>query len=105
VLQLHPFELGKTLAADGQHGRSCVRLRLRAQQQQQNTYQHPFSLVPIPTVHVHFTAPSTANGTCADLLLSALVPVQANLNRIMAEYSSQPLSKIEEDTDRDRSVC
>lgn len=27
---------------------------------------------------------------------------KANLNRIMADYTSQPLSKIEEDTDRDR---
>ena len=27
---------------------------------------------------------------------------KANLNRIMADYSSQPLAKIEEDTDRDR---
>lgn len=27
---------------------------------------------------------------------------KANLNRIMAEYTSQPLNKIEEDTDRDR---
>jgi hypothetical protein len=53
----------------------------------------------------HFTAPSTLTSACADLtLLSVLVPVQANLNRIMAEYTSQPLSKIEEDTDRDRCV-
>ena len=27
---------------------------------------------------------------------------KANLNRIIADYTSQPLSKIEEDTDRDR---
>ena len=27
---------------------------------------------------------------------------KANLNRIMADYSGQPLSKVEEDTDRDR---
>jgi hypothetical protein len=27
---------------------------------------------------------------------------KANLNRIMADYTSQPLTKIEEDTDRDR---
>lgn len=27
---------------------------------------------------------------------------KANLNRIMADYTGQPLSKIEEDTDRDR---
>lgn len=27
---------------------------------------------------------------------------QANLNRIMAECTGQPLAKIEEDTDRDR---
>ena len=30
------------------------------------------------------------------------VSAQANLNRIMADYTSQPLAKIEEDTDRDR---
>lgn len=29
---------------------------------------------------------------------------KANLNRIMADYTSQPLAKIEEDTDRDRCV-
>jgi len=27
---------------------------------------------------------------------------KANLNRIMADYTGQPLAKIEEDTDRDR---
>jgi hypothetical protein len=28
--------------------------------------------------------------------------LQANLNRMMADYTGQPLAKIEEDTDRDR---
>jgi ATP-dependent protease ClpP protease subunit len=27
---------------------------------------------------------------------------KANLNRMMADYTGQPLAKIEEDTDRDR---
>lgn len=30
------------------------------------------------------------------------VSLQANLNRMMADYTGQPLAKIEEDTDRDR---
>jgi ATP-dependent Clp protease protease subunit len=45
-----------------------------------------------------------ASGQAVDIEIQAkeIMYHKANLNRIMAEYTSQPLSKIEEDTDRDR---
>ncbi|GIL70473.1 hypothetical protein Vretimale_3622 [Volvox reticuliferus] len=45
-----------------------------------------------------------ASGQAVDIEIQAkeIMYHKANLNRIMADYTSQPLSKIEEDTDRDR---
>lgn len=45
-----------------------------------------------------------ASGQAVDIEIQAkeIMYHKANLNRIMADYTNQPLSKIEEDTDRDR---
>ncbi|WIA09671.1 hypothetical protein OEZ85_009057 [Tetradesmus obliquus] len=45
-----------------------------------------------------------ASGQAVDIEIQAkeIMYHKANLNRIMADYTSQPLAKIEEDTDRDR---
>eukprot|EP00798_Chlamydomonas_sp_ICE-L_P020011 gene20011-26726_t len=45
-----------------------------------------------------------ASGQAVDIEIQAkeIMYHKANLNRIIADYTSQPLSKIEEDTDRDR---
>nr|7EKO_C Chain C, ATP-dependent Clp protease proteolytic subunit [Chlamydomonas reinhardtii]7EKO_E Chain E, ATP-dependent Clp protease proteolytic subunit [Chlamydomonas reinhardtii]7EKO_G Chain G, ATP-dependent Clp protease proteolytic subunit [Chlamydomonas reinhardtii]7EKQ_C Chain C, ATP-dependent Clp protease proteolytic subunit [Chlamydomonas reinhardtii]7EKQ_E Chain E, ATP-dependent Clp protease proteolytic subunit [Chlamydomonas reinhardtii]7EKQ_G Chain G, ATP-dependent Clp protease proteolyt len=45
-----------------------------------------------------------ASGQAVDIEIQAkeIMYHKANLNRIMADYCQQPLSKIEEDTDRDR---
>ena len=46
--------------------------------------------------------PETLPGTPARLQAKEIMYHKANLNRIMADYTCQPLNKIEVDTDRDR---
>merc|ERR1719191_160712 len=45
-----------------------------------------------------------ASGAAVDIEIQAreIMFHKANLNRIMASYTGQPINKIEEDTDRDR---